>query len=122
MVHQSEPRGNRPRGNYAADDGPGDDAIRTTNHVCDPLVCGISYDAKCPAWRCSEPEYGSPEWHRSCTRQQFRGYRRDVRLADRIRSLPPLARVALIDLIRDILAEDLPAAVAHLLHAKGRRK
>jgi len=30
--------------------------------------------------------------------------------------------VALIDLIRDILAEDLPAAVAHLLHAKGRRK
>jgi len=105
-------------------------------HRCD-LSCEVTYDPECPLWKPVAPiDRG--------TRDGVRHNEHDKNLAECIRHLPPLAKDELIDLIRDVviacirklpevreplsdlmrdvLAADLPDAVDHLLQAKGRKK
>ncbi len=71
-------------------------------HECDDC-CGISYDPGCPLWDAPCFEYGSPQWLRTCSKQEKRGYHRDRRMAERIRLMGPLSLVALAERLADVL-------------------
>jgi hypothetical protein len=91
-------------------------------HVCDPLACGIFYDARCPVWALPEAPVGSPAWHTVAGADEVRDYRRGQRLAAFVRAHADVLIPALLDVMQEPLAELVGELVADLLADwRGRR-